>query len=102
MEPKIQRWTAKRKVELVLQLIKGEKKLVQICRENDLKQSEVEGWLDTFMKSGEHGLKTNSKDEQSAHQRELKELRATVGELYLELEARKKMQALIEQEENGS
>ena len=102
MEPKIQRWTAKRKVELVLQLIKGEKKLVQICRENDLKQSEVESWLDTFMKSGEQGLKTNSKDEQSAHARELKELRATVGELYLELEARKKMQALIEQEENGS
>ncbi len=36
-----QRWTAKRKTELVLELIKGQKKLVDVCRENDLKQSET-------------------------------------------------------------
>jgi hypothetical protein len=40
MEPTIQRWSAKRKVELLLSLIKGEKKLVDVCREHDLKQSE--------------------------------------------------------------
>ena len=45
-----QRWTAKRKVELLLQLIRGERKLVDVCREHDLKQSEVEGWMDTFVK----------------------------------------------------
>ncbi len=33
MEPQIQRWSAKRKVELLLSLIKGEKKLVDVCRE---------------------------------------------------------------------
>ena len=37
MEPTIQRWSAKRKVELLLALIKGEKKLVDACREYDLK-----------------------------------------------------------------
>jgi hypothetical protein len=44
MEPNLQfqRWTAKRKTELILRLIKGEKKLVDVCREHDLKQSEVE------------------------------------------------------------
>ena len=40
MEPTILRWSAKRKVELLLALIKGEKKLVDACREYDLKQSE--------------------------------------------------------------
>jgi hypothetical protein len=40
-----QRWTAKRKVELLLQLIRGERKLVDVCCEHDLKQSEVEGWM---------------------------------------------------------
>ena len=35
-----------RKVELLLQLIKGEAKLVDVCREHDLKQSEVESWMD--------------------------------------------------------
>ncbi len=67
MESGIQRWTAKRKSELVLQLIKGEKTLVEICWSQDLKQSEVQGWMDAYMKSGEQGLKTNAKGEQSQH-----------------------------------
>ena len=37
-----------RKVELLLQLIKGEAKLVDVCREHDLKQSEVESWMETL------------------------------------------------------
>jgi transposase-like protein len=48
METKeVQRWTAKRKVELLLQLIRGKRKLVDVCREHDLKQSEVEAWMIT-------------------------------------------------------
>lgn len=46
-----ERWTAKRKVELLLQLIRGEKKFVEVCREHDLKQSEIEGWMDAFVKA---------------------------------------------------
>lgn len=50
MEKDSQRWTARRKVELLLQLIKGEAKLVDVCREHDLKESDVESWMDTFPK----------------------------------------------------
>lgn len=49
MEKEFQRWTARRKVELLLQLIKGEVKLVDVCREHDLKQSEVESWTEIFL-----------------------------------------------------
>lgn len=94
MEKEFQRWTAKRKVELLLQLIRGETKLVDACREHDLKQSEVESWMQTFMKAGERGLKARSEDEQAAHDREVRELRAKVGELVLELDARKEADAL--------
>jgi len=94
MEKEFQRWTARRKVEVLLELIKGEAKLVDVCREHDLKQSEVEGWMDTFLKSGERGLKARSEDEQATHDREVRELRAKVGELVLELDARKKLDAL--------
>jgi len=55
MEKEFQRWTAKRKVELLLQLIRGETKLVDACRAHDLKQSEVESWMETFLQSGERG-----------------------------------------------
>jgi transposase-like protein len=52
MKTDFQRWTVKRKVELILRIMKGETTLVDICREQDLKQSEVEGWIETFLKSG--------------------------------------------------
>jgi transposase-like protein len=94
MEKEFQRWTAKRKVELLLQLIRGEKKLVDVCREHDLKQSEVETWMDTFVKGGERSLKARAEDEQAVHEAEMRELRAKIGELVLELDARKKLQAL--------
>jgi transposase-like protein len=96
MEKDFQRWTARRKVELLLQLIKGEVKLVDVCREHDLKQSDVESWMDTFVKGGERSLKARAEDEQTVHDREVRELRAKVGELVLELDARKKLAALTE------
>lgn len=94
MEKDFQRWTAKRKVELLMQLIRGDRTLVDVCREADLKQSEVEGWMETFIRAGERGLKANAADEQVAHEREVKELRAKVGELVLELDAKKKLEVL--------
>jgi len=51
MEPQIQRWSAKRKVELLLSLIKSLRKLVDVCREHDLKQSEVKAWRETFVRA---------------------------------------------------
>ena len=68
-----QRWTARRKVELLLQLVRGEKKLVDVCREHDLKQSEVEGWMDTFVKAGGRGLKTRPEGERAVHEAEVHE-----------------------------
>lgn len=91
MGPKIKRWSAARKVEIILALIKGTKNLVDICRENDLKQSEVEKWKEDFLEAGERGLKGTLP---SGEDREVKELREKVGELLLELDARKKLLAL--------
>ena len=97
-----QRWTAKRKAELILELIRGTKKLVDVCREHDLKQSDVEAWMETFLQGGEKSLKVNAEDEQAAHEREVKELRAKIGELVLEIDFRKKLQALTDPEKKTS
>ncbi len=80
--------------QLLLQLIKGETKLVDVCRAHDLTQSEVESWMEIFLKGGERSLKARTEDEQALHDREVRELRAKVGELVLELDARKKLDAL--------
>ena len=65
-----------------------------VCREHDLKQFEVEAWMDTFVEAGERGLKARAKDEQAAHEAEVHELRAKIGELVLELDARRKLAVL--------
>jgi hypothetical protein len=39
--PGIERWTAKRKAEFVLEIIKSHKTMVDAAREYDLKQSEI-------------------------------------------------------------
>jgi transposase-like protein len=75
-------------------LIKGEATLVDVCRAHDLTQSEVESWMEIFLKGGERSLKARTDDEQALHDREVRELRAKVGELVLELDARKKLDAL--------
>jgi transposase-like protein len=48
----MRRWTAKRKAELLLQLIRGETPSVDACRPHDLKQTKVEAWMDTFLQGG--------------------------------------------------
>ena len=72
-----------------------------MCREHDLKQSEVESWMEIFLKAGERGLKARTEDEQATHDREVRELRAKVGELVLELDARKKLEALTAKPDNA-
>ena len=99
MEPKIKRWSASRKAELVLGLLKGTRQIVDVCRENDLKQSEVEKWKEEFLKAGEEGLKAHIAPDED---REVKDLRAKVGELLLELDARKKLEALIKSKRKPS
>ncbi len=102
MEPQIQRWTAKRKTEVILDIIKGNKKVIDVCREQDLKQSEVENWINTFLESGEKGLKVHSKDEEELREKHIKQLQVKIGELVLELDARKKLEALISSRETIS
>ncbi len=43
MDKDFQRWTAKRKVELLLQLIRGETKPVDACREHDPRRNGQRG-----------------------------------------------------------
>ena len=103
MNEEIKRWTANRKAEIVVQILKREANIVDVCRQYDLKQSEVQSWIDEFVKSGTTGLKINSKDAMIQHRKEVRQLQSKIGELVMELEARKKLEAMLrDQEEDYS
>lgn len=97
-----QRWTGKRKAEAILDIIKGKVTLVDFCRANDLKQTDVEKWMDDFVKSGTQGLKSNSKDRLSEQNKQISELQQVIGEQALQIRVLKKSIELAEQDESDS
>lgn len=89
-----QRWTAKRKAEIILQILRQTTTVIDVARQNDLTPSEVQEWVDTFLKGGEQSLKARASGVQEQTEREIKELKAAIGELFVENAILKKAKAL--------
>ncbi|HNY64185.1 MAG TPA: helix-turn-helix domain-containing protein [Deltaproteobacteria bacterium] len=93
--PSIERWSAKRKTELVLEIIKGHKTIVDAAREHDLKQSVIEGWINTFLEYGRNGLKSHPKNVAAEHDQQFKVHKEEIGELVLQIDVLKKAKELL-------
>ncbi|MBX6723225.1 MAG: helix-turn-helix domain-containing protein [Dactylosporangium sp.] len=76
------RWSAKRKREVVLRLLRGEA-VDEVSRELKVPVHQLEAWREQFLESGLEGLKARDGTPEAA---ELKEARAKIGELTMELE----------------
>lgn len=82
----VKRWSAKRKQEVVLRLLRGEG-LDELSRETGQPASTLSEWRDTFLESGVSGLKQRSSDPRvEALEKERKALQAKVGELLMDKE----------------
>jgi len=80
------RWSARRKVEVVLRLLRGES-LDALSRETRQPAARIAEWRDAFLAAGELSMKTRSGDaEQDAGEEERKRLQAKVGEQAMEIE----------------
>jgi len=76
-----ERWSAPRKSELVMQLLRGEA-LDAVSRDSQVPGHELEGWKRVFLEHGARGLKSRVEPEE----RELTLARAKIGELMMRLE----------------
>lgn len=77
-----ERWSAQRKTEVVLRLLRGED-LVEVSREVQVAPPELEAWRRIFLETGQQGLKRRGRD---STERELVRTRAKLGELTMRLE----------------
>ena len=70
----------------------------------DLKQSDIQKWVETFLEFGRRGLRVNPKNAESAYEEELKAHREKIGELVLQIDVLKKAKKVLEdsEEENSS
>ena len=85
---------AKRKSEVILQILRQTTTIINVTRQNDLTQSGVQEWVDTFLKAGEQGLKVRAPGAVVQTEKEIKELKATIGDLYVENAIPRKTKAL--------
>src|SRR5215468_4767777 len=76
-----ERWSAARKTELVLHLLRGEA-LDAVSRESQVPAHELESWKRVFLEQGTRGLRIRGEPEE----RELTLARAKIGELMMRLE----------------
>ncbi len=100
--PTIERWTSKRRADLLLEIIKGHKTLDEAPRENDLRQSVIEGWINIFLEFGRQGRKNNPKRVQSEYEEQIKVQREKIGELVLQIDVLKKAKEVLSEDENSS
>ena len=100
MEDSIKRWTAKRKTALVIEILQGKTTVAEASRSFDLSPSEIESWVDDAKKGMENSLRANPLDIREQYEKQLKDLQEAYGEAMLELRARKKLQALLGQQDD--
>ena len=77
------RWTAKRKSDVVLELLRGAE-AAQLARENGISQARLFEWRDRFLEGGRAGLKF--KRRKDPREKEIGRLERKVGQLTLQVE----------------
>ena len=82
----VQRWTAKRRVALVLSIVRGETSVAEAARKHGLTVAEVEEWQERFVAAAENALRSRPKDDEALKDEQIKKLKQKVGELVLDLD----------------
>jgi transposase-like protein len=85
-EETVQRWTAKRRSNLVLSILKGETSIQEAARRHGLRVAEIEDWKDRFLLAAENALRSRPKQEEGLKDEQIKKLKQKVGELVIDLD----------------
>jgi len=82
----IERWTAKRRVALVISILKGDTTAAEAARKHGLTVGEIDDWREKFHQGSENALRAKPKDEDAQKDGQIKKLKQKVGELVLDLD----------------
>ena len=85
-EDTLKRWTAKRRVALVLELLRGDISVAEAGRKHGLTVAEIEQWKERLLSGAEHALRSKPLDEEAQQDQEIKRLKQNVGALVMDLD----------------
>ncbi len=88
-------FTAERKIEIVLEGLRSEISISELCRREGISPANYYKWSKSFLEAGKNGLTKDTKrsattDEVRYLKEENNDLKKAVGELTLEIQRRKK------------
>lgn len=81
---RVERWTAKRRVALVISIVKGETSVVEAARKHGLTVAEVEAWRERFLAGAENALRSRPRDDEALKDAQIKQLKQKIGDLVLD------------------
>jgi transposase-like protein len=90
---KYREYDAEFKAKVVLEALRGQKSLAEICREHGIAADLLCRWRDAFVERAPELFKT--KRERSGEEGRIVELERLVGQMTLELTAAKKVSSLL-------
>lgn len=99
--PTPQRWTARRKAAIVLEIIKGKTTPAEAARGHGLTVADVEAWVTRSMEGMEDFLKALPKEVEERHSAERKELLAKIGDLSMQVDVLKKANGIPSRDSAG-
>lgn len=99
--PTPQRWTAKRKAAIVLEIIRGKTTAAEVARQHGLTVAEIDSWAERFMHGAEEFLKALPKEIEERHGAEKKDLLAKIGEQAMQIEVLKKANGIPTRDSAG-
>ncbi len=85
-DEQLKRWTAKRRVALVLDILRGDTSVAEAARKHALTMAEIEEWKQRFLSGAENALRSRPLDDEAQKDREIKRLHQKVGELVMDLD----------------
>lgn len=97
---KFERWTAQRKVAIILEVLKGQISVPEASRRYGFTQGEYRKWADDFMRGGIDALKVNRKGLEAEHRAEVRRLQSKIGQLVMENEIAKEALRIIPLDES--
>lgn len=89
MKPR--KFDPKMKVAAVLEVLKGESRVSDVCRKYQISETLFYNWRDKFLEGGKRGL-TNGKGEEDALRMRISELERIIGKQAVQIEILKKIQ----------
>jgi transposase-like protein len=95
MEEEFKRWTAKRKAQLVLDILQGRTTVAEASRAYDLAPSEIEEWVEDGRKGMENALRAKPLEIKEQYEKQIRELQEACGEAMLQMRVLKKHQSLL-------